>query len=635
MTSESGPQVPVDEGLRRRSLASWTAVSAIVLALAGCGDDNGGSRKASTSGGSTDGGTEPTIVDVTPDPPPDPRGLLPSLAVANQGFESDHYSGSAQCSQCHNNDEMTVTTESGPKDVSIGTAWETSVMANSTRDPYWHAVVAYELDRFPMQEEEINDKCTRCHAPMMNDYVKKEGLPMPSLFDKGSEADGDFVPGLLSMAAGDTMFDHAMDGVSCTLCHQMDPENLGLDSSLPEEAQTGGWQVLDYRGTTIEDRPAYAQYSDPDGGYMQSQVGFLAQLGEHMSRSETCGTCHNLNIKPIDKNGEPVADAGHFAEQANYTEWLFSDYRKGGPLEKSCMDCHMPTLDQPVVLGEGSGLDKRDGFREHTFLGANTVMQSMLRDFSAELGVAPELDFDESIERNREFLTTSASVAIANGVISSEGDVDTLDFDVQITNETGHKLPSGYHSRRVYLHVLVSDSDGEVVFESGRMNEDGSIVGVAEDVNPAVWEPHHDVITSERDVQVYQAIVGNSDEERTHSLLNGSYYLKDNRLTPKGFNKRDVTGSPGVAASFGVFGKAMEDDDFDSGLDTVSYRVTVPAMETFSVRAELRYQPFSYGHLRDLFLASDRIDQVDQFRTIYDATTLRDEIIDTATSTIN
>jgi len=295
----------------------------------------------------------------------------------------------------------------------------------------------------------------------------------------------------------------------------------------------------------------------------------------------------------------------------------------------------MPTLDQPVVLGEGSGLKKRDGFREHTFLGANTVMQSMLRDFSNELGIDPDLDFDASIERNREFLTTSASVAIDNVGMSGEGDVETLEFDVQITNETGHKLPSGYHSRRVYLHVQVTDSDGELVFESGRMNADGSIVGVAEDTNPSVWEPHHDVITSERDVQVYQAIVGNSDEERTHSLLNGSYYLKDNRLTPKGFNKRDVTGSPDVAASFGVFGAAMDDDDFDAGLDTVTYRVSVPASNSFSVRAELRYQPFSYGHLRELFLDSDRIDQVDQFRTIYDATTLRDEVIDTATSSIN
>ena len=65
--------------------------------------------------------------------------------------------------------------------------------------------------------------------------------------------------------------------------------------------------------------------------------------------------------------------------------------------------------------------------------------------------------------------------------------------------------------------------------------------------------------------------------------------------------------------------------------DTVTYQVSVPGHGVYTVSAELRYQPISYGHLLDLWTQGDRVDQVDMFRTIYDGTTLRDEVIDTST----
>jgi len=63
-------------------------------------------------------------------------------------------------------------------------------------------------------------------------------------------------------------------------------------------------------------------------------------------------------------------------------------------------------------------------------------------------------------------------------------------------NKAGHKLPSGYHSRRASLHVLVTDANGQVIYENGKINPDGSINGVADDTNPYVYEPHYNVIVT-------------------------------------------------------------------------------------------------------------------------------------------
>lgn len=581
---------------------------ASLLVLSAC--DGGGS-------GGDSGARSLTEVEL-----PKARLLLPELATYNPTYEGEHHSGSGECASCHTDpDSMSVQGEAPGelRDLSIGTAWETSVMAQATKDPYWHAVVASELDNFPNLEDTINDKCLVCHAPTAHDLAKKEGLDL-RLFDKVDDVTGETLQqGIYTMDSSSELFNHAMDGVTCTLCHQMDGTNFGT-----EESMTGGYVINGSPTGELRDRPAYGQYADPEIGYMQNNSNFLPQHGPHLSTSESCATCHNLNIEPVDPQGNKVEGVAHFAEQAIYTEWLKSDYAVGGSKEASCQACHMPVVDQEVQIAQGANV-KRQNFAEHTFLGANTVMQDMFKNFAEELGIDPDLDFDAAIERNREFLKTSATVTLIQGQPES----GKLNFDVSIENHTGHKLPGGYHSRRVYLHVQVLDADNELLFESGKMRADGSIVGVIEDVNPDSYEPHYDVITDETQVQVYQSIVSNINGERTHSLLDGSGYLKDNRLTPSGFDKVAVADDTTLPDSFGTFGLALEDDDFNNGRDVVSYKVSVPESGIFTVVAELRYQPLSYGHLQTLWTQGDRVDPIDMFRTIYNATELRDEFIDT------
>lgn len=594
-------------------------VLALTLAsvfLAACGGGGGGGGDGSNGGG---GGSNPSVALVSL---PAHRGLEPAIAVSDAGFNDAHFAGSGTCSTCHNDEATGGATEmvdSMGRDVSIGKAWESSTMANAARDPYWHAVLASELARFPSQADSINDTCTRCHAPMANELARKEGYAI-QVFDTGSVEDGTFVQGFLSKDQNDSTFNHAMDGVSCSLCHQIaDDGNLGSFASM-----TGGFSIL---FNPIKDaRPAYGQYQDPDLLYMKSQAEFEPVYSAHISSSETCATCHNLNTTPLDKNGNPVEGVSHFAEQAMYTEWQHSDFRNGGPQQQQCQECHMPRIENDIKIATAGASSDRSDFAEHGFLAANTVMQQMMDDYRTQLGIPESVDFQKSIARNREFLAESADVTITN----TTQDGMQLLVDVQVENKAGHKLPSGYHSRRAFLHVLVSDANGQVIYENGKVNGDGSIDGVADDTNPHVYEPHHNVITDSTQVQVYQAITGDAEGHLTHSLLAATHYLKDNRLTPSGFDKN------AVPVDIAVAGLAVGDENFNNGVDVLQYQIPVTgAPAPYNVVVELLYQPFGYGHLQDLFTQSDEIDQVDQFRTIYENTTLRYETLAADFATAN
>lgn len=569
-------------------------------------------------GGSSPPPTEPGAL--TQIQLPAARGLVPAFEQSSGLFEDVHFSGSNNCSSCHDNQPGGTPTmvDSAGRDLSLGEAWRSSMMANSARDPYWHAVVASELDLYPNQHEEINDTCSRCHAPMANEVGRRTGNPL-QILNSGSAEEGNLVTGVLYSDPADTSYKHAMDGVSCTVCHQIaDDGNLGQPESM-----TGGFLIEQYGEADIAERPAYGQYADIVPGYMQNNAKFKPVYSAHISSSEMCATCHNLVSESVDRNGELLPGPVHFPEQMVYSEWKASAYANAGG--QTCQSCHMPVVNEPVqIASNGAGDTVRENFAEHTFLGANTVMLSMFDQFRAELGIDDSIDFASAITRNRAFLNTAAEVSIP----SARMEGDRLIVDVQVTNNTGHKLPSGYHSRRVYLHAVVTDASGQVVYENGGINPDGSIRGLLEDVSPYAYEPHYDVITESTQVQVYQSVMGNSDNERTHSLLNGSSYLKDNRLLPAGFNKNSVD------ADIAPTGNAVTDANFAAATDTVQYQIPIAASGPYNILIELNYQPLAFGHLQTLFERSDRIDEIDRFRTLYNALQWHHETIASVQTTV-
>lgn len=585
-----------DQDMMARQKTIRLAVALLAtLALSACG----GSKDDEDSGQPKTG---PDEVEVPA--PSVGYGTPPSLPLSNHAFAEDHFSGSGACGTCHND----LTDDNG-KDVSIGTAWETSTMANATRDPYWKAKAAATIKNYPHLEHEVNDTCTRCHAPMANEAARRNNVE-PKIFGDGF------------LNANNALFDHAMDGVSCTVCHQIeDTGSLGTVASM-----SGNYTIAERSPAEKETRPAYGQYADPDPAYMAANSDFTPVYGAHMSESSVCGTCHDLKTPTVDSNGEiiPAVIEDRFPEQQTFTEWANSDYRKGGAKDANCQACHMPKNPTTVKLASSGTATRRSNFSEHTFLGANTVMLDMFKNYREELGIKVD-GFDQAIQRNREFLKTSADLSI----IGTRSEGNSIVATLQIKNNTGHKLPSGYPSRRVFVYFVVTNDSGDVVFESGKINADGSIVGADGDISYRDYEPHYNTITSKDQVLIFESIMGDTRGNVTHSLIEAARHLKDNRLTPTGFDKF-VVGS-----DVAVVGEALLDDNFNSGSDIFEYKVPVSENGTYNIYAQLVYQPLAYGHLEYLFKDTGEVPEVDEFKTIYDSTALLWEIISSADAIYN
>src|SRR5581483_3715022 len=174
-------------------------------------------------------------------------------------------------------------------------------------------------------------------------------------------------------------------------------------------------------------------------------------------------------------------------------------------------------------------------------------------------------------------------------------DVDRLRVEVVVENLGGHKLPTAYPSRRAWLHVVVRDGGGAVVFESGALNADGSVKGNDNDADPTKFEPHYTEINAPDQVQIYESILGDANNAVTTGLLQATHYLKDNRLLPRGFDKHTAD------ADVAVRGGALDDPDFVDATDRVRYAVPLHGTTgPFTVSAELLYQPIGYRWANNL-----------------------------------
>jgi hypothetical protein len=237
------------------------------------------------------------------------------------------------CLACHNN-----LVAPGGEDVSIGASWRGTMMANSARDPYVQASVRRETIDHALRAADIEDECATCHMPAAQKTAHASGGKAQIFTHLASVRTGR--PTDLDVVA--------VDGVSCTVCHQIAADRLGTRDSF-----NGNFVVAPPRPDGR--RRAFGR-SAVDAGrrrLMHSVTGFEQEEAPHIRESELCATCHTLITEAIGADGTVI---GALPEQMNYQEWRHSSFSQE---QRSCQSCHMPIAPGPVRIASVLG-DYRD-----------------------------------------------------------------------------------------------------------------------------------------------------------------------------------------------------------------------------------------------------------------------------------
>ncbi len=497
-------------------------------------------------------------------------------------YNEEIFASFTNCKTCHNN-----LVDVAGNDVSNIGDWSASIMAHAAVDPYYKATVNAEVARHPEYQAAIEDKCATCHIPMAHFAVHAASGTSTMLGTNGYEN------------PDHPLHKMALEAISCTVCHQIKPDNFGEDASF------SGNIIFDTT-TPQNERILYGPYpaEEPFVGVMQAGSGYIIEQSDHLAQSEMCATCHTLHTHYAIKDGG--LSESTFPEQTPYNEWLASDYAD----TQSCQDCHMPKVNGDVVISI-MGSPPRSPFFQHTFTGGNAYMLNILKNFSAEIPVqAGAAGFDEAIQHTQDLLTQQTATLTID---SAQLNDTQLDIDVSLVTLTGHKFPTGFPSRRAWIHLTVMDADGQTLFESGAYQPSGAILGNANDEDDSLYEPHYSEITSVDQVQIYENIMQDVNGNVTTALLLASTYAKDNRLLPGGFNKAAAT------TDIAVYGQAAEDGNFLGGGDSIHYGVKLDtASVPLTIKVELLYQSIGYRWAQNL--SQQDSPAIDDFLRYYDGT---------------
>lgn len=585
------------------------------------------------------GALQPAFAAAFPQFAPVPTSEIQSLP----GVTTDHvvvtpgatrqFTSSDQCMSCHTGDTsafgpnmMMPPRKAGEENIDVSPfgEWRWSMMGLAGRDPVFYAQLDTEKTLHAKGDvlgpDQIQDLCFTCHGVMgkRQHALDRPGEP----FREEAVLDPSSTYGAL-----------ARDGVSCTVCHQLadnvaqaipDIEN-GRFGLTPRTAE-GALTIL-ARNDQLTTAPMMkALFVKP------TRSAFLGQ-------SRLCASCHTVNLPVLDDDGK-VTDTRY--EQTTFLEWENSSFRDDGAKPTSCQSCHMPReLDgKPLTFKSANVQDQdfpettgvapladvtvkpRGDYARHTLLGINAFALEMFNVFPDVLGVTKTSFMSGTTTglaralENVVDLASTKSVRVDLLETSRQGQVVTS--KVKVTNLTGHRFPSGVGFRRAFLAFSVADGAGNVVWASGRTNEVGMIVGPdgaplpseLHAIDPVTgaqaFQPHHQKITDERSVQLFEELVRDGHGRFTTSFLSRASDAKDNRLMPLGWTFEGPAGFPhAFAEATAPVGEAASDADFldHTGSDTLVYEATLPASAKgpFTVGAQVFYQAIPPGYLKDRF----------------------------------
>lgn len=491
------------------------------------------------------------------------------------------FTGSGNCLMCHGDPSQfpssTANLDSAGNDVSPLSTWSATIMANASKDPFWRAKVQHEGLINSGLESTIETLCTKCHAPLGHFDALHNSLSTYTVEDLENDPLG-------------------LDGVSCNACHMIEDIDLGTSFS----------GSITYN----EDHVEYGPYADPFQNPMINNIGFTPEEGVHISSAKACAKCHSLITHTITEDGELTDNS--FIEQAIYHEWLNSSYSVEG---RSCINCHMKTLNETIKLSPmPPWIDGRENYSKHDIAGGNVFMLNLLKNNAEELSLnASEAQFDDLISLTTSMLQDSA-LTLQLELVSFENDSALIELN--LVNKSGHKLPSGYPSRKIMIELNVVSLSGDTLFSSGGFDSEGRILGESD----SDFEEHYDLINDAGQVQLYEYVIGDEDDLPTTMLTRAYSAIKDNRIPPLGFSV-DHSAYDTVQ----IIGNASLDPNFNllngdegSGSDKVYYQFPiVDGLEGATVNAKVHYISIPRKWLDQLF--EEDADKINEFETMYNA----------------
>lgn len=602
-----------------------------------------------------------------------------------------NFATSNQCMSCHagltgplgpvgfvHTDENTTTYGGKGINVSPYGEWRWTPMGLAGRDPVFYAQVESEValiqkqfgpgDKADATAKILVDACLRCHGAMGHEHFH-------------STAAHDDLMTLQDVHAKSNVGALAREGISCMVCHRMQPRPQQDGDTRPylahflETSITGNLHL----GPADE---IFGPYKDDQiAAYsMHHATGLKPKHSNYIQQSQMCGTCHTVSLPTIDHplEHEPTGDDAqlvdsetvpefqrfhHHVEQATYLEWLNSQFNNetnpNVATGQSCQDCHMPdhtfadetgTSEQPVNsriaaiqddtypdaenLSDHKSLNVRvrNQYRRHGFAGLNVWLLEYFKQFESVLGVKSQ-DYMTGSDRGAQqaiagmvrMAQQQTATLSVDATVSNEADNPKLEAKVTVTNLAGHRFPTGVGFRRAFIEFLVlqetEEGNRQVIWSSGQTNQLGVILG--EDGEPLPtelfsgrtsdesYQPHHAVITSPTQVQIYETLLKDNFDRFTTSFVRGCQTVKDNRLLPKGWSidgpGAGLTGAYLKATHPGPL--AANDDDFTDGRgqDSTLYQVTLqPNIDVtrLTVAATVYYQATPPYYLNNLFKTS-------------------------------
>ena len=481
-----------------------------------------------------------------------PGGLVPTTLrdfdqPGTQPFESGILNPPEACSPCHGGYDQAVEPYFN---------WQGSMMAQASLDMLFEANMVIANQDAP----DSGDMCLRCH--LSRGWLQGRSIPTD----------------------GSQMQSTDESGVACDFCHRLvDPFYDPTENHVEDEAILAAlsFPASDFGNGMATIDPTGARR----GPFIDATSGHPILVSPFHREAALCGTCHNVSNPAFEKdaNGDYVpndfdATATDFSAEKlapverTYSEWFHSEYNTptgvyapqfGGNKDyvATCQDCHMRD-----VTGQASSFGDppiRDDLPLHDLTGGSTWFPGLLSTLYPDQ--VNDAAMQAGIARARYMLQNAAELAAV-----PEGQ----DLKVTVTNNTGHKLPTGYpEGRRIWINVKFYDADVILISESAAY--DGATGELSHDPEAKIYEiePGLDEVTA--------PLVGVDPGPSFHFVLNNKIY-KDNRIPPRGFTN----------AAYADFGGAPVAHSYADGQYWDDTYYTIPAAAT-SAEVTLYYQSTS------------------------------------------